>query len=196
MASQSPQSAAESLGFSYAKKAPKRAHKPFAKGSGAMSGGTVRHYIEGSIEGRALRIGQHEYMLSTGSAVIPIMTTAYLLDAPQWPLVKIRRRQLLCRILRALGRRARIELENEQFNKQFRVECRDEAFAITLLTPDAQTLLLEKPSIKWIIGAGRIAMVYSGKLRADRMRYSLDRMRRFALAIPEELWDWTPEPQP
>lgn len=196
MGGTSPQQAAQSLGFSYTKKAPAIARKAFAKAGGVTGSGTIRHYIEGSIEGRALRIGQHEYMLSTGSAVIPIIASVYLLDAPDWPLVVIRRRLLLSRLLRAMGRRDRIQLDSDAFNRELRVQCDDEPFAVTILSPEAQALILEKPSIRWTIGGRRIAMVYAGSLKGARIAPSLDRLRRFVASVPDELWSWTAPPPP
>ena len=67
----------------------------------------------------------------------------------------------------------------------------DEAFAVTLLSPEMQSFLLEKPEVRWRIRNGEVCLIYSGDLKPARIGASIDRLRRFWSLVPPELDAWT-----
>jgi len=179
--------AAETHGFEHDADADPLLHRQFAPLPGIPRSGKSKRVLVGNILDRSLTIFQHTYVVNTGQAVVPVHHTAYVCAAPAWPEVIIIRRGLFSRIAWKLGRRGGLRLEHEPFNRGRRVRCTDEDFAIMLLGPEMQRFLAERPDIAWRIGDGRLAMVYSGALRFDRIGASIDRLHRFWALIPPEL---------
>ena len=81
-------------------------------------------------------------------------------------------------------------LEDARFNHRFKIRTHDDDFAITLLTPEMQTFMLTKTTVRWRLGAGHVCLVYGGKLKPARMEASLDRLRGFWSNVPVELESW------
>lgn len=154
-------------------------------------GGSIKRVYEGEIGGRRLVAFEHIQMIYTGNATLPILRTVYALETPAWPRVDIVPTQAIGAFIRRLFGRRGIELDLPEFNRRFRVVTPDEAFVVTLLSPDLQRHILDKPNVKWRLVGGWLCLVYNGKLRLDRAGKSLDRLARFAELIPPELEHWT-----
>ena len=183
-------SAAERLGLQYRAKAEAKYHARFAPLPSIPTGGDVRHLLSGPWDGRALTIFQHAYQVHTGQAPIPVYHTVYITDAPPWPHLTVTRRNLLGRILFRLGRRPGLLLDEDDFNAAMKVTTDDEDFALILLGPDLQRFLVAKPSVAWSIQPGRVAMIYPGSLRPDRIDASLERLMAFWELVPADLEAW------
>ena len=81
-------------------------------------------------------------------------------------------------------------MENPAFNLRFKVKTDDDDFAIALLSPEMQEFMLTKTTVSWRIVENRICLIYSGRLKLNRMEPSLQRMRRFWELIAPELENW------
>jgi hypothetical protein len=161
---------------------------------GALPGiphrGHITNLFTGRLDDRRMRFFQHEYLLSTGQSTARVMHTVFVTDAPRWPVVTIAPRGAIGRVLRRLGFQRGLELESSAFNETFRVTTGDEEFALTLLHPGLQSMLLENPRITWQINPGAVAMIYRGPMHLDRVDRSLDRLREFWRLAPPELEMW------
>ncbi len=181
---------AEDLGFSYRKKGEKGFAAGFSDLREIPKRSTIKHVIEGELDGRPLVAFESSYVVSTGQTTMVIAHTVYAAGAPDWPATHVTPRNFFARILMKLGRTRGLALENPDFNLRFKVKTDNEDFAIALLSPEMQAFLLEKTGARWRIGRGRVCLIYSGTLKAARIEASLDRMRRFWALVPPELEAW------
>jgi len=152
--------------------------------------GSIRHVLTGELAGREMTAFQHTYMVHTGQAPITVHHTVYTIEAPPWPRLTVSPRNLLMKVLRRLRIGGGPALDIEAFNAAFKVSSRDMDFALTLLSPELQTFMLENRSIVWEIHPGLVAMIYGGRLRPDRMEESLSRLERFFSHVPPEMEAW------
>lgn len=184
--------AAAELGLTYDKKPARDVRKALVLPRGFIRSGELLHLCTGDLAGRELMLCEHRYLLHTGQATIPIIHTIYSSVAPDWPEVHVKPMSFFGRLARRLGLRKSLQLDDDRFNRAFSVKASDELFAVTLLSPDLQRLMLEKTSgVSWWIGRERVFLIYKGKLRADRMDRSIERLRRFWECVPPELENWT-----
>jgi len=74
-----------------------------------------------------------------------------------WPLLLLTSESLLSRIGEKLGLKADFKVEDEAFNKRWKVECPDEGFALAILSPEVQEVLKTGHAMDWwaIGGMGR-----------------------------------------
>lgn len=184
--------AALNLDLSYSKKAGKDERRTLTLPKGFEKSGEIRHLCRGDLEGRALTIFEHQFFLNTGSAMIPILHTVYAVESPQWPVVSVTPQSWAGRIFGRLRRQRSLQLDREEFNRAFRVTTTDDLFAVTLLSPEMQELMLEKRrGVLWKIADGQVCLIYKGSLKAQRVGASIDRMRRFWSRVPPELEHWS-----
>ena len=186
----SRESDAQQLGLTYRGKGDKDFRARFTILAAVPRGASIRHIYEGSLDGRPIEVFQSSYMVSTGQTMVQVSHTIYAVEAPEWPAMQIAARNWFGRMLRKLGRPTGLELDDPEFNRRFRLKTDDEDFAIALLSPEMQAFMLSKTSVKWRIASGRLCMIYSGTLKADRMEASLQRLRRFWELVPTELESW------
>jgi len=182
--------AAEAMGFSYAPKADRPTLRAWRFLPEVPRGATLKHVMSGEVDGIPLTIFESSYVIMAGNTIIPVMSTLYAASAPPWPKLDVHPRNLLGRLLMTLGWRRGLMLENESFNRTFKLKTANEDFAVTLLGPDMQSFLLSKPNVKWRLGSGHACLVYSGKMKPDRLHASIQRMRTFWSHIPDELMAW------
>ncbi|MFG0274320.1 MAG: hypothetical protein ACF8QF_04610 [Phycisphaerales bacterium] len=153
--------------------------------------GKVKSAYAADLNGRALTIFHHNLTTMAGSTPVVIDHTVYACEAPDWPTVKIAPRRFFSRIALKLGKASGVLLENDDFNRAFWVGTDDEPFAVTLLSPEMQAFLLERPDLRWRIRNREVILIYRGPLKPKRMGASLSRLRRFWSLVPPELDAWT-----
>lgn len=183
------ESTATRLGLAYEKRADDF-HRQFGPLPGIPGNGKVRHVLSGTLGEHPLTVFQHTYVVNTGQGVFPVHHTAYVTDAPPWPSLTVSRRNVFGRLLLRVGVRRGLLLEDHVFNAAMRIRTDDEDFTLTLLHPEMQAFLAEKPSVTWRVHPGRCAMIYGGALRSDRIERSLERFGRFWTLVPPELMAW------
>ncbi len=181
---------AQRLGFTYRAKGDKAFRARFTDLAAVPRSASIKHIYEGSLDGRSIVVFQSTYTVSTGQSTVQVSHTIYAIEIPAWPATLIAGRNWFGRLLRKLGRRTGLELDDPEFNRRFKLKTDDDDFAIALLSPDMQAFMLTKTSVKWRITPGRLCMIYSGTLKADRMDASLQRLQRFWELVPAELEAW------
>jgi len=181
---------AERLGFSYTARGDKAFRERFAHLPEVPRGTTIKHVMEGHLDGRPALFFEATYMVSTGQMMVPIAHTIYTVESPAWPTTHIKPRNLFGRLAVKLGRQPRLAMENPAFNLNIKLTTDDEDFAIALLSPEMQEFMLSKTSVWWRIVGSRVCLIYSGTLKSYRMESSLQRMRRFWELTAPELEQW------
>ncbi len=178
------------LGFAYTARGDKAFRERFAHLPEVPRGATIKHVMEGHLDGRPAILFEATYVVSTGQAVVPIAHTIYTIESPAWPTTHIKPRNLFGRLAVKLGRKPRLAMENPVFNLKVKVKTDDDDFAIALLSPQMQEFMLSKTSVWWRIVGSRVCLIYSGTLKSYRMESSLQRMRRFWELTAPELEQW------
>lgn len=195
---------ANQLGLTYQKKAPKTFRDLYGDLPQVKRNSTITHLMTGTLANRPLTIFQSMYMVQAGNTPVGVYHTIYSTTAPPWPRVIVTKRSFLGQLFKKFLRRDELELDNPEFNLIMRVQAVDEDTAIMLLTPEMQRFFLEYPTIRWFLGdtakrsdvhnqtgidpvPGRVDMVYSGRLKPDRIANSLARLERFWSLVPGEL---------
>jgi hypothetical protein len=187
-----PADAAARLGLAYQSKGAKSLRQRFSFLPEVKRGGTTMHVLTGRLGERALIGFQDRFFLQTGQGTIPIEHTIYATEAPSWPMVRIQAWGVFDRLMHRFGRVSSVEVESDAFNRAFRVIAEDEAFAVTLLSPEMQEFLLEKSrGARWRIERGHVCLVYTGKMAGSRVEASIDRMARFWSHVAPELEGWS-----
>ena len=184
------ETAATDFGLSYLAKADKSFHSEFGELAELPRNATVKHVMTGELDGRPITVFESSYMMYTGQTMMQVAYTVYAVDAPNWPITHITRRNWFGRMALKLGRQPEFMLENAQFISRFKVRTENEDFAIALLSPEMQAFMLTKTNLRWRIKDGRVCLCYSGTLKPARMAASLDRMRQFWSLVPDEMEAW------
>ncbi len=110
-----------------------------------------------------------------------------------WPVVHISKERALDRVAQSLGL-PDIELESEEFNRMFRVQCEDRRFATALLEPQMMEFLLTTQGKLTFETKGRWLLVVAPRLDHPREMVGLLGVAdEFLRRIPPVVWDLYPE---
>lgn len=143
----------------------------------------------GIVEGREVVAVQHQYTVSTGQSTQHVVHYCVACRCPPgWPMVELKGQHLLHKIADALGA-SDIRLENEAFNKRWRVSAESEDQAILVLTPEVQAMLADAPSgDSWAIGRGWVRLSGRKLSKPEQLREGLGRPGRLLGGMPPELF--------
>lgn len=186
---------AEKLGGTYVKSPADQFITAFHGLPGVPRTANAKHVLRGTLEApghppRPFIAFQSTYLLNTGQAALPVSNSVYVVEAPDWPIVEISPRSTVSKVIRRFRPGRELVLENSYFNRTFKVFSPDEDFGLVLLSPQMQFFLVGKPDVRWRIGGGRVALIYKGGLKLNRVEESLERMRNFWAQVPPELDAW------
>lgn len=188
------------LGFTVVEKTPKEdreaAFAPFAaisplrhgaKGVGWTASGSVGRWKVAMIE--------HRYTVSTGKSNHTVVNVCIAAagGAP-WPLLTLKGENLLDRLGESLGLTRDLKLEDEAFNRRWRVLCDDEGFTLAMLGPDVQRAIGDGPSTsggknEWWCFGGPSGMVCVGRrqrVTAECIGEMVSRLEGVLGAMPAE----------
>lgn len=114
-----------------------------------------------------------------------------------WPTIRITRERGLDRLAQKLGL-ADIELESEEFNKTFVIQCEDARFATDLLDPQMMDFLLTTQGLVDIETKGRWALLTTRRVDAPSEMVGLLRIAEaFVERVPSvvrDLYESAPDP--
>jgi len=180
----------ESVGLKFDHDPEKGFHRRYTFLPEVKKSGKTTRLARGEIAGWPALFFEHSYIVSTGQTTVTVYHCVYATDAPNWPDVHVTPRHPLSKLLRAVGIRRGMLLDDPNFNHAFTVKTDDEPFAVTLLTPDVQRLMLENTRVRWRFTRERVFTVYKGQLKLDRMPLTIDRLERFWSLVPPEVRAW------
>lgn len=109
-----------------------------------------------------------------------------------WPPIRVIRERLLDKALQKAGL-PDIELESEEFNRLFVVQCEDPKFATDLLSPEMMEYLLGTQGEFGFETKGRWLLVSASRLSAPEMPAFLNLTEQFIKRIPPVVWDIYPK---
>lgn len=110
-----------------------------------------------------------------------------------WPVVRISKERLLDKVAQSLGL-PDIELESEEFNRLFRVQCDDRRFATALVDPQMMEFLLTTEGRLAFETKGRWLLVIAPRLDTPiEMVGLLGVADEFLRRIPNVVWQMYPE---
>jgi hypothetical protein len=110
-----------------------------------------------------------------------------------WPIVHISRERVLDKVAQSLGL-PDIELESEEFNRLFRVQCEDARFATALVDPRMMEFLLTTEGRISFETKGRWLLVIAPRLDTPKEMVGLLGVAdEFLRRIPNVVWELYPE---
>lgn len=105
-----------------------------------------------------------------------------------WPSIRIGRERTIDRVVQRLGL-PDIELESEEFNRAFVVQCEDRKFATDLLAPEMMELLLTTKGLVELETKGRWLLISTKRVGAEAMVGLVRLAAEFVERIPPVIWD-------
>jgi hypothetical protein len=109
-----------------------------------------------------------------------------------WPPIRVIRERVLDKAMQKAGL-PDIELESEEFNRLFVVQCEDRKFATDLLSPEMMEYLLGTQGEFGFETKGRWLLVSGTRLSAPEMPAFLNLTEQFIKRIPPVVWDIYPK---
>jgi len=111
-----------------------------------------------------IQIIEHAYTVSSGKHHHTVINTCVaVVGGISWPTLTLEGEGALARFAEMLGATPDIKLEDEAFNKRWRVKCDDEAFALAVLSPEVQLTLIAAPRADWWAIGGPFGTVCLGR---------------------------------
>ena len=101
----------------------------------------VRWSAAGALGAARLSVIEHSYTVSTGKSSTTFYNTVARVEAPAaWPALRLSEEHLFHKLGGLFGMKD-MQLDNEHFNKRWRITCDHEDFALLVLTPEVQEWL-------------------------------------------------------
>jgi hypothetical protein len=128
----------------------------------------VNWFALGMVEDRRCVVLEHRYTTGSGKNSSTHYHTIASVEAPErWPVLQLSEEAFFHKIGEKLGLRD-IKVEDEEFNKRFRVKCDDEDFAVLALTPEMQAWLKLLPKrVEVSIGDRAVCVVKRWVCKAE-----------------------------
>lgn len=108
-----------------------------------------------------------------------------------WPTIRIGRERALDKVVQRIGLRD-IELESEEFNRAFVIQCEDPKFATDLLAPEMMEFLLTTKALLEFETKGRWLLISTKRVAASDMPGLVNLADQFLQRIPPLIWDIYP----
>lgn len=139
-------------------------------------------------EASGVSLLEHYYTTGSGkSTQHHYHTIAAIPCPPTWPALSVEPAGLFAKLAEFFGSRD-IKVEDEAFNKRFRVMADQEDFALVVLTPEAQRWFMTLPDALGVrIGAGAIAVFKRRTMKPEELAALAELPARLAALIPPEL---------
>jgi len=145
----------------------------------------VKWSAAGEVDERPTVLLHHVHVVHTGNATVPVPKSVAATPCPEeWPVLSLGPETLATRLAELFGSRD-IRVEDEGFNRRWRVKCDDEDFAIAMLTPEVQAFLMNAPATEqWAIGRGWIRVARRETVKPDLVPELARRPGTLAARLP------------
>lgn len=167
-------------------------YEPFAHTPQFSHGAAgIQWAAQGRIAGATVHVAEHMHMQSHGKGAHPVHHTAAAVACPApWPTLSLTREHWGHALANLLGARD-VQLDDEAFNKRWRLKCDQPDFALLFLSPQAQTWLAAAPrNESWHLQAGRLVCVRHGTVKDDAIAALAARPAELMALVPPELAAW------
>ena len=118
-------------------------------------------------------------------------TCAALVIAADCPSLRIGHESVLSRLGSAIGFHD-VELEYDDFNREYRVRCEDQKFAFSLLDGRMMEFLLKVGSIESLEIVGPFVLITTGKLASEDWPALIETAQQFHAHVPNVVWSAWP----
>lgn len=172
------------------------AFAPFDGLGDMRHGGRGIRWLASQPRGRGeIRMIEHAYTVSTGKSSHTVVNTCIAAigardrSAAGWPLLRLSGESVLDRLGEKLGGKPDVKLDDEAFNRRWRVRCDDDGFAIAVLSPEVQTILAKADAAEWWGFGGPSNLVCIGRRGSADARVldgMLARLESVIEAMPAE----------
>ncbi|MGZ0151387.1 hypothetical protein ACXJJ3_30335 [Kribbella sp. WER1] len=143
--------------------------------------GTPGESYAGEYNGRGLCVLDYSYVTSNGKTTQTHRVNLVALTLPvALPPVTVLRENGLRRMLRG----GDLELENEQFNERFRVECADDRYGSAVMHPRMMECQLSNPGLEWQIAGNAFVSWATGSFEVQDVFARLQAMTQLVALIP------------
>jgi hypothetical protein len=165
----------------------------FGKGDGRG----VENVMWGERDGVPMRVFDYWYYDETRddkgnrSRSYHRFTCAAMTIAADCPVLRIGHEGIFSRLGSALGFRD-VELEYEDFNREFRVKCEDQKFAFSLLDGRMMEWLLQVDAMEALEIAGPFVLIATGKLASEDWPALVETASQFHAHVPNVVWSTWP----
>ncbi|MCG3121983.1 MAG: hypothetical protein GIKADHBN_00356 [Phycisphaerales bacterium] len=155
------------------------------------AGKGVKWTARGEVDGRPVVLVEHQYTTGSGkSRQTHVHVVAATPAPPAWPDVRLTREGLFDKLGAVFGSKD-FTVEDENFNKRWKVKTTNEDFALLVLTPQVQAWSMNLDQSTMIrIGPGAITVARRGALAADSVVGLIRRCAELANLLPVELEAW------
>jgi hypothetical protein len=153
----------------------------------------ISWHAAGQSAGRPIEIVEHRYVVQAGKSTHVVVHTVFSTPCPHtWPGLSLTPENFFHRIGEVFGIKD-IRLEDETFNRRWRVKGDDESFAALVLVPEVQQWLASAPGREsWVIGKGRVCLLRHGRVKPADVKATAARVAQLVDQIPPELAAWAP----
>jgi len=145
----------------------------------------------GAVQGRDVTLVEHRYTTGSGKNRTTIRHTVAAVAAPeQWPAVSLVDENLLHKIADLFGSKD-LRLEDDTFNKRWRISADHEEFALLVLSPQVQawSLALERRAMIRV-GRGGICIATNWVATLEGVQRLSAKVCELAALLPPELEAW------
>lgn len=148
----------------------------------------VRLIAQVTIEGTPVLLVHYRYVTGSGkNRTTHDRTVARVVAPASWPQLTLTRENVLHKLADMVGFKD-IRLDDEAFNKAWRVKSKDENFAMLAISPEVQAwLMAQKKSWIFEIGRGAICVVSHTIARGPDLEPQARAAAELARLIPPEL---------
>ncbi len=148
----------------------------------------VRASLVGEIDGTEVRVIEHRYTESSGNSSRTIRHIGVAIRCPPaWPDLRLAHENLGTKLISMLAGKD-LQMENDEFNKRWRIKADDEDFAVLVLNPSVQSWLMRDDSSEiWSIADGWLACARRDRLREEAFDRIAKRPLELLGMLPPEL---------
>jgi hypothetical protein len=152
----------------------------------------VQWTVFGHVGQTPVAMCEHRYTTGSGKNKSTHYNTIAATPAPQaWPFVELSPESVFHRIGELFGSKD-FKVEDEAFNRKWRVKVTDEEFALLVLTPEVQAWCMTLPKYAQVRVGGGAVTVALGKYISKDATMLINRCVELSRMLPQELHAWEP----
>ncbi|MFI5697474.1 DUF3137 domain-containing protein [Kribbella sp. NPDC051586] len=149
--------------------------------AGLYTHGEATEMYAGDYRGRGMCVFDYTYTTSSGKTQQTHTVHLVALNLPaSLPPLTLMHDSGLRRALRGRD----LQLENEQFNERFRVECADDRYGSAVMHPRMMECVLQNPGLEWQIAGNALVSWGTGGFAVPDVLARLEAMSRLIDLIP------------
>lgn len=152
----------------------------------------VKWHATGENDGIACTMLEHRYTTGSGKNQQTHYHTIAACPAGNWPVLELGQEHFFHKVADAFGYKD-IQLEDPEFNKAWRVKCKDENFALLALGPEVQAWIKAQPKgAAFKLGDGAVCVYKSASVPPDKVMDIVRAATALRRLLPSELDAYTP----